>query len=228
MKKCAIIVSAWKAQSTILDCIKSIRAQLPLAGWSYELRLGVDGCNITAVMLQKTRVPFYWSRDNIGTYIMANSLIALGPADIYSRFDADDIMFPEYLKTVIPVALQYGISYAGYQLQGGHSKPRVGQVTMTAAALDALGGFAEYRCHSDRDLARRAALLGFDIKAMRQDPRLQTALFSKGMSIHSLTHNAKFGTGSKYRREVRALLAKLREEGKLKIEPKTAALKCQP
>jgi hypothetical protein len=197
-------------------------------GWTHEMRVGVDGCSATAAILQKNRIPFYYNKENVGTYIMANSLIAVGPADIYSRFDADDYMLPQYLKTIIPVALQYGIAHAGYRLPGGHSKPRVGQVTMTAATLAALGGFAEARCHSDRDFARRAALAGLDIQAMRNDIRLQAPLFIKGMRPDSLTHNPKYGYFSKYRKQVRSELAKLRDEGRIRIEPKKVELKCQP
>ena len=228
MKRCAVIVAAWQAQSTILNCIKSIRAQYPLDGWEYELRVGVDGCAATAAILQRNRIPFYHNKENVGTYIMANSLIALGPADIYTRFDADDIMLPNYLQTVIPVALQWGICHAGCKMLG-KVKPRVGQVTMTAATLAALGGFAEARCHSDRDFARRAALAGLDIQGMRQDPRLQAPLFIKGMGPKSLTHNPKTRYGSKYRKEIEAELGKLREAGQIKIEPKATELsRCQP
>jgi len=229
MKKCAIIVSAYQAHATILNCIKSIREQKPIDGWEYEIRLGVDGCNQTAEILKRNRIPFYWNRNNVGTYIMANSLMALGPADIYSRFDADDYMYPHYLQTVIPIALKYGMSQAGYRVGSTHSKPRVGQVTMTAATLEKLGGFAEYRCHCDRDLSRRASQLGIDIRGMRHNQKLQLALFTKGMTPHSLTHNSKYGCGSKYRRRVRAKLTADREAGQLKITPKiTELIRWQP
>lgn len=229
MKTCAIIVAAYQAQCTILDCVKTIKAQKPIDGWQYELRIGVDGCGITSAVLQSACIQFYYSRKNVGTYIMANSLIAVGPADVYSRFDADDFMLPHYMQTVIPVALKYGICHAGHKLIGGRIKPRVGQVTMTAATLAALGGFAEYRCHCDRDFARRAALIGLDIQAMRHDERLAEATFVKGMRANSLTHNAKTRYGSKYRKEIEAELSKRRDAGQIKIEPQTTGLeKCQP
>lgn len=227
--KCAIVVAAWQAQSWILNCIRSIRGQYPVSGWEFELRIGVDGCNATAEILKRARIPFYWNRHNAGTYVMANSLIALAPADLYSRFDADDFMMPSYMKTVIPVALQYGMSQAGYRVGATHSKPRVGQVTMTSATLAAMGGFHDARCHCDRDLSRRASMLGIDIRGMRHDPRLQVPLFIKGLHPQSLTHNPKVGCGSKYRRRVRAELAALRDAGQLKITPKTVELtKWQP
>jgi hypothetical protein len=223
--KCAVIIAAWAAQGTIMACLRSIQAQHPVPGWIVEIRLGVDGCNATAAILKNNRTPFYWSRANVGTYVIANSLLALGPADLYSRFDADDFMLPDYLATVIPVALQYGMSQAGYRVARTHSKPRVGQVTMTAETLGKLGGFAEYRCHSDRDLSRRAALVGINIRAMRHDPRLQRALFIKGLRPNSLTHSPKFGCGSKYRRQVRAAMADARAAGQIKIVPKTVEFK---
>jgi hypothetical protein len=155
---------------------------------------------------------------------MANSLMALAPADIYSRFDADDYMLTNYLQTVIPVALRYGMSQAGYRVSSSYSKPRVGQVTMTEATREALGGFAEYRCHCDRNLSRRASRMGIDIRSMRNDPLLQAPLFIKGIRTNSLTHSTKYGCGSKYRRQVRAKLCERLEAGEIKIIPKTTGL----
>jgi hypothetical protein len=229
MKKCVVIVAAYRAQSWILNCVKSIRAQKPLDGWQYDIRIGVDGCKNTELVLQRAGISYYRSRVNVGTYIMANSLIALGPADIYSRFDADDYMLPNYLRTVIPVALQYGIACAGHRFGHKYSKPRVGQVTFTEATLAALGGFHAYRCHCDRDFARRAALAGLDIQGMRHDPRLQTALFVRGIDGRSLTHNPKLGHKSKYRREVKRRLQALRNAGQIRVEPQTTEIiKWQP
>jgi len=200
-------------------------AQRPMAGWKYEIRIGVDGCAGTAAILQRNHIKFWASPVNVGTYVMANSLIALGPADVYARFDADDYMLPTYLQTVIPLALQYGMAQAGYRVGRLYSKPRVGQVSMTSETLDKLGGFAEYRCHCDRDLSRRAALIGIDIRGMRHDKRLALPLFIKGVNRDSLTHNFKVGCGSKYRKKVRAILTERRAAGQLKIIPQTTELK---
>lgn len=227
--KCAIIVSAFNAQRYILQCLKSIEGQKPLAGWEYELRVGVDGCQPTAAVLQRAGRAFHYSRENVGSYIMANSLIALGPADVYSRFDADDYMLPDYLATCIPVALEYGICHAGHVVRPERfSKPRVGQVTLTAATLAKLGGFRGARCHSDRDFSRRAALAGLDIQAMRKDERLQRGLFLKNLAAESLTHCPRYGYRSEYRRRVRDEMAKLRAAGQIKIKPETVVLSCKP
>lgn len=227
--KCAIIVAAYKAQRYILQCLKSIDGQNPLAGWEYEVRVGVDGCQPTAKVLQLAGRPFYAAGFNQGAYVMANSLIALGPADAYARFDADDYMLPDYLATVIPVALDYGIAHAAHVVRpNSFSKPRVGQVTFTARTLELLGGFQAARCHSDRDFTRRAAVVGCDIQKMRADERLQKGLFLRNVSADSLTHHPSYGIGSDYRRKVRAELAQARADGYIKIIPFKAVLGCRP
>jgi hypothetical protein len=160
---------------------------------------------------------------------MANSLIALGPADVFARFDADDFMGPDYLATVIPTAMIHGLCHAAHVMgAAGASKPRVGQVTFTASTLDKLGGFASVRCHADRDFTRRAGLAGLDIQAMRADARLQRGIFCKNMEAVSLTHGPEYGNGSTYRKRVRDELAKARAAGRIKIKPETARLQCKP
>lgn len=225
MMKCAVIVAAYKAQRYILQCLKSIDSQNPLTGWEYEVRVGVDGCKATADILQRAGISFHHSKENVGTYIMANSLIALGPADMYARFDADDYMLPEYLSTVIPVALDYGIAHAAHVVRPNRfSRPRVGQVTFTAELLERLGGFREARVHSDRDFSRRAALAGFDIQGMRGDDRLKRGLFLRNLNMTSLTHGPIYGHRSKYRMAMKNEMAKLRAMGEIKIVPEARAL----
>jgi glycosyltransferase involved in cell wall biosynthesis len=202
--KCAVIVAAFNAQSTVMDCLKAIERQRLVAGWTFEIRLGVDGCHMTASVLQRARKPFYYSKENRGTYVMANSLIALGPADVYARFDADDVMLPGYLSTMIPVALDWGLANAGHIVRPNRfSKPRIGQVTFTHETLRKLGGFHSRRCHCDRDFVRRAEMAGIDNQGMRKDPRLQRGLFLKNTGPNSLTRSRKYGHNSSYRRRVR-------------------------
>jgi hypothetical protein len=88
-----------------------------------------------------------------------------------------------------------------------------------------LGGFHAARCHCDRDFARRAALAGMDIQAMRNDPLLKQALFVKGVNACQITKSSTLGHHSKKRELIRRNLETLRKEGLIKIEPKTVVLK---
>ena len=97
MKTCAIIIAAYNADKYILECIHSVKNQIPLEGWEYDIRIGVDGCQKTADVLRKNKIPFYWSEKNVGAYVMRNSLMYLRPADYYIYFDADDIMNHDFI-----------------------------------------------------------------------------------------------------------------------------------
>ena len=46
MKTCAIIIAAYNADKYILECYESVKNQIPLEGWEYEIRIGVDGKKI--------------------------------------------------------------------------------------------------------------------------------------------------------------------------------------
>ena len=110
--RCAVIVAAYHAQKWIKPCIASIRSQVLPPGWTLDLRIGVDGCAETAAALTRMKESYYLAPDNVGTYVLRNSLIGLGPADCYTIFDADDEMLPTYLATGIMGAGSNGLAGA--------------------------------------------------------------------------------------------------------------------
>lgn len=124
--KLAVITAAYRAQKYIGDMIRSFNEQHPLEGWTYELRIGVDGCPDTCVELDRLRVPYWFSDRNVGAYVIRNSLILLDHADIYTVFDSDDVMKPDYLKRSIGN-------------MGGFRSERVGSDTDFQRRAEALG-----------------------------------------------------------------------------------------
>lgn len=125
---CAVIVAAYQAPRWIGECLDSIDSQEPLEGWSYETRIGVDCCVDTALALKARGTPFWWSpagtgadgQRGVGCYLIRNALIAKAPADAYAIFDADDVMEPNYLRTLLSI-MGEGISggaRTGMDMQG--------------------------------------------------------------------------------------------------------------
>jgi hypothetical protein len=49
------------------------------------------------------KYPYWMAVKNVGHAIMRNALIATGKADMYAYFDADDVMFPDYLMKNINI-----------------------------------------------------------------------------------------------------------------------------
>ena len=224
MKTCAIIIAAYNADKYILDCYNSVKNQIPLEGVEYEIRLGVDGCQKTADVLRKNKIPFYFSEKNVGAYIMRNSLIYLSPADYYSYFDADDTMFPNYIKTVLSLnadAVMTAKINCNENLKP-IQRSRIesgGAITFSHKILESLGGFYGVRCAADTDFMYRLGMAGYSIFDINEP------LYYRRRHSQSLTKKSDTGIGSPYRKKVWADMTAKREQGIIKIKPTIVELK---
>jgi glycosyltransferase involved in cell wall biosynthesis len=216
--KVAIIIAAFNADKYILDCYNSVKNQIPLEGWEYDIRIGVDGCQKTADVLLKNNISFYWSEKNVGAYILRNSLIAIAPADRYSIFDADDTMFPDYLKKTLEtpycavMTAKINCDEKLKPIQGARIEYG-GAITFTDSALKELGGFYGVRCAADSDFIDRLKMAGFQIKEIAEP------LYYRRRHPESLTRKSDTGIGSEYRKKVWKMMTEKREQGVIKIKP---------
>ena len=218
MKTCAIIIAAYNADKYILDCYNSVKNQIPLEGWEYDIRIGCDGCLKTYEILKKNKIPFYHSDNNVGAYIMRNSLMAVAPADVYSIFDADDVMFPEYLLKSLSLnsdaimTAKINCDEKLKPIQGARIE-KGGAITFTQNILDSLGGFYGVRCAADTDFMYRIKMAGFEIHEISEP------LYYRRRHAGSLTKKSDTGIGSIYRNKVWRDMCEKREQGIIKIKP---------
>jgi len=224
LKTVAIIIAAYNADKYILECYNSVKNQIPLEGVEYEIRLGVDGCQKTADVLRKNKIPFYFSEKNVGAYIMRNSLIYLSPADYYSYFDADDTMFPNYIKTVLSLnadAVMTAKINCNENLKP-IQRSRIesgGAITFSHKILESLGGFYGVRCAADTDFMYRIKMAGFEIHEISEP------LYYRRRHAGSLTKKQNTGIGSPYRKKVWKDMCQKREQGIIKIKPTVIKLR---
>lgn len=224
MKTVAVIIAAYAADKYILECYNSVKNQIPLEGYSAEIRIGVDGCQKTADVLRKNKIPFYWSEKNVGAYIMRNSLIYQSPADMYSYFDADDKMFPDYLKTVLSLnadavmTAKINCNEKLIPIQGAKIE-KGGAITFTHGVLERVGGFYGVRCAADTDFMYRCIDAGFEISEIKEP------LYYRRRHPQSLTKKSDTGIGSAYRKRVWKDMCEKREQGIIKIKPTVLPLK---
>jgi len=224
MKTCAIIIAAYNCDKYIIDCYNSVKNQIPLEGIEYEIRLGVDGCQKTADVLRKNKIPFYWSEKNVGAYIMRNSLMAVSPADCYAIFDADDVMFPEYLCKSLQgnhdavMTAKINCNEKLKPIQGARIG-KGGAITFTHGVLERVGGFYGVRCAADTDFMYRCIDAGFEIFEIKEP------LYYRRRHSGSLTKKSDTGIGSHYRKKVWSMMTEKRNEGIIKIKPTIIELK---
>lgn len=221
MKTCAIIIPAYNADKYIIECYSSVKNQIPTGGYVYDIRIGVDGCHKTAMILESNKIPFYWSEKNVGAYIMRNSLMAIQKADMYCIFDADDVMFPEFLKR----SLEYDCSMTAKINCNEKLKPLQGAkieyggaITFTHNILVVLGGYYGTRCAADSDFMSRIIMAGYNIQEINEP------LYYRRRHSESLTKKSDTGIGSPYRKKVWKSMCEKREKGIIKIKPTTVKL----
>lgn len=225
MKKCAVIVAAYKAAPYIGAMLESFDKLKKLDGWEWELRIGVDACPETARELDIQGVPYETALENVGAYVMRNSLIAKGRADCYAIFDADDTFDPDYLASLVPLAEKYGfaashkrvVSESGDIIEADRSYGG-GQCVFTHETLERLGGFRSSRVSSDLDFTLRAMQSGINIAVS------PCVLWSYRRTPGSLTGNPETDCNSKYRAGIEAKHEELRAFHGVKIKPETINL----
>jgi hypothetical protein len=149
------------------------------------------------------------------TTSVRNSLIALEPAAAYAVFDADDVMHPHYLRTLLRWVGTDGIAGGSRRQIDTHGKPmsnerspfRSGVAVFSHDAWARLGGYRAWKIAADHDLIVRAKALGITVTGARD------VLYSRRVHGDSLTRRPDTGFGSQMRREYKALahhLARLR------------------
>jgi len=224
MKTCAVIIAAYAADKYILDCYNSVKNQIPLEGWEIDIRIGVDGCQKTADVLRKNKIPFYWSEKNVGAYIMRNSLAAVGQADCYAIFDADDVMFTNYISSTLSLnadacmTAKINCDENLKPIQGARIE-KGGAITFTHSVLQAIGGFYGVRCAADTDFMYRLQMAGYNIHEINEP------LYYRRRHPNALTKKSDTGIGSAYRKKAWAEMTAKREQGIIKIKPTIVELK---
>ena len=222
-KNCAILIAAYKAEKWIMNCIDGFKKQIPLEGWNYNIVIGIDGCKNTAKVLDDNKISYYWSKENVGLFIMLNSLWKKTEADVYMHFDADDVPLPNLLKTSIPIVWEFGFVRAkeircDENLNPLKKQPtKDGKTLITKKAMQDLGGWQHFRTACDTDIRNRAKKLGYNVKLAQSF--LTEPLLYRRRHNQSLTKSPKTNMKSDYRIWAREEMKKFRESGKLKVNP---------
>ena len=233
-------MSAYRSQEYIIEAIDSLNNQALPADWEMKMYIGVDNCSSTAKVLEDNNISYYWAKENVGTYIMANSLIkeAAG-SDMFLRFDSDDVALENFLFHGIENGLKYNICRA-YKRDVGGALEKItdrriiqngitisntfnqafGVCFYTPVVLEKIGGYEPHRASCDSFFIRRARESGFNIpKKVSNEPR-----FLRRVHPSSLTSNKSTKQGSKLRNDAHEAMQKNIRQKKLKIDPVTTAL----
>lgn len=181
----SVLVAARRAEPWLAGCIDAVLDQRLPPGWSLEILLGVDACNATlevAKTCEDPRLQRFHFPQQVGPYVIFNTLMRHAGGDLLCRFDADDVMLDDFLESQIRACesgtditrtwftftdpnlnpTDHVLAHEAYHPPGGLStRPADGQLVFARRVWDGIGGFRAWPCGADTEFAIRARLSGY-------------------------------------------------------------------
>jgi glycosyltransferase involved in cell wall biosynthesis len=218
----SIIIPAFKASQFIEECLDSIQTQTYFRDFiDYEILLGVDYCQETLDKLEIIKLKYpnlriFWFDENVGPYVVKNTLVSKSECDILVFFDADDIMFDFFIDKNIELLKENSfVSVRGSDFKHPKKKdieqtynPNGAVVVFKQDFLN-VNGYADWRCAADFDLIKRLEMSGVE--------RITSNSVTMLRRLHedNITSDKKIGNGTKYRNKLYKISEK-RKDFKLK------------
>jgi glycosyltransferase involved in cell wall biosynthesis len=219
----SILIAAYNSTDFIEKCLDSIENQTYFVNNdNFEVLLGIDNCLKTLKKVNEIKHKYrnlrvFFFNINVGTYIVANTLLQLTNHNfLYNlRFDSDDFMSPEMVSKLLENPSDFtrfrfvrtnGIESRGYA---------VGQHFYNKKILQKLGGYHHYRCDCDLDFVKRVR------KARINTNYLSDVLFVKSMHNKQITAQKETNNISDYRNNVREICNSYSQK-QLYVSKKTA------
>jgi glycosyltransferase involved in cell wall biosynthesis len=228
MRTLAVIIAARQAEKWLPQCLASVAGQTLPPGWRLRILLGVDECSTTlrvASQLGYPQLSVSYFPVRVGPYVIFNSLACRAHANVFARFDADDIMLDSYLQSQLssmensprPMITQTWSIFVDEQLlpvsaalcggkrtgkDGRRYEGSAGQFMMNYSAWQRLGSFRPWLCHADAEFLTRARWAGIPAGVVQQH------LYLRRVHQASLTQSGDTG----YRSQLRKSYARHIEE----------------
>lgn len=202
----SICISAYKTQNYIKECLDSIKTQ----SWfrdhdNYEILIGVDGCKETLEKIKEIKdnysnLRIFFLEHNHGTYITSNTVIKHSKYKWILRFDSDDIMKPDMVKTLMEISERnpYVVRFMLENFGDIKNRQKVylsyGCCFFRHSVFDFLGGYKDWRCSGDSDFLNRAERYWKICKT-------KEILFLRRIHSEGLTSCVSYGFNSPKRKE---------------------------
>lgn len=162
--KTSVVISAFKAEKFIKECLDSIINQPHI----HEILLTVDGCAETLAEVKRIKGKYgdklkaYNSPENKGVYTQFNQLIKKATGDYIMFFGADDIMNKNMMDVLNRRKGNFDVVTFRCINFGDGDSPRLGRTVdsigvrlFKASLFNIFGGFPEMPCGMDDELRYR-------------------------------------------------------------------------
>lgn len=212
-KDVSIIIPTYKNVQYLNETLESIIESA--AQYNFEILVGIDGCKETLDFVQNNDydnfVKFFYFDENVGTYIVKNTLINYAKAEKIIFFDSDDIMRNEMVPYIVEYLSSYDCVKPMYlNFEKTFDKNLLSQTFITKDWGEGVfginknvflrfNGFEGWRCSADSEFMAR--LQRNSIKMKWGD----SLLFHRRLHNDSLTRRPDTGYMSELRRHYNKL-----------------------
>lgn len=187
----SVIIPAYKAIKYIDECIASIKGDC-------EILIGVDACEETYNHIKHLENVYYF-KENVGPYVIKNTLVDQAKYDSILFFDSDDVMAPGTIEKVTEILSSKDyvkLSYIDFI-----KKPLLSGIVYSNAVIgikkdvfNSINGFYPWRCSADTELVNRLKHNNFSCKT------ILNVCYYRRLHKDNLTVRKETGHGSPIRK----------------------------
>lgn len=210
------LIAAFKAENFILDTIRSI-LNLETRYQKIEILLGIDACFYTTKQLLGTPLPenvkIYFFQENIGPYLIFNTLALKAKSDNIIFFGADDLALPNFLEIFNKNIVKYDmVRFGCYSFKDGEDYNNKENLKLLPVVVGGckgikksiffeLNGYFKWRASADDEFGRRIISKNIPYIDLAKEP---TFLYRQ--HSNNISHNKLVGQGSILRNVYRGIL----------------------
>jgi len=213
-KDLTIIIPTFKNVDFIDECLDSIIKSCE--GFNYEILIGIDKCQKTLDYIKlgtyNHNIRFFYFTNNVGPYVIKNTLAELSNSKYLLFFDSDDIMKPEMVEKMLslqkncdfvrPMLLNFNQGENPYLVKTTYTNQYgEGVFSISRSLFLSMNGFENWRCSADTDFMNRL------FKNSCKFINTPSILFYRRIHGNSLTQTKQTGYGSKVRAEYNKLVS---------------------
>lgn len=148
----SVIIPAYKATKYIDECLASIKGA--------EILVGVDSCQETLDHLKGRDIKLFYFTENVGPYVIKNTLVDQASNEHILFFDSDDVLVEGVIERIDERLAE--IDYVKLNYINFYNKPTTAGQMMNDAVIaikrsvfNSLNGFSPWRCAADTEFSYR-------------------------------------------------------------------------
>lgn len=208
-KEVSVIIPTFNNVDFLKECLDSVVNSCNQLQ-NFEILVGIDKCEKTLKFVRENifdfRIKFFYFEENVGPYVIKNTLSKISKTENLIFFDSDDVMSDDMVFKIINTLTDYECvkpMYHDFKEEINYDDPKYktysnlfgeGVFGIRKHIFHHFNGFEGWRCAADSDFMVRTQKNGVTFK------RIEETLFYRRIHENGLTTNPETNYGSKLRK----------------------------